>query len=385
MERIATALTALLVLASLAPGAAVAQSEAYAGTHVSFETSANAVTDYAVDGESMLSSVKVQSASSAESSGIVSAGTSLSAVTSLEGTGLSLGAQSQTSATVDVEGSASMDAHDNSNGVLVVRSGGEEQYVQANLSSGAEAESKSDSRVTVTTADGVKGSFIVVGDGEVAVNEDGNVAANLGQEGTLVFRAYPDGKSDDDATEEQLIAQGQAAGEVHVMSRNGETVTDTVAYTGETTIEAQQSAEGEVEMTIDRAAHEGKVVITTVSESAMETANGVSVAVDGEAAAEASSYSELKGAIGSDQSKYLVRQSSSASASTEVLVAVNHFSERTVTMSDSDGSSSTDDGSNDGSSGDGGDGASSPGQPGFGVLVAIVSLLAAALIAHYRG
>ncbi len=383
MKRIATALTALLVLASLASGAAVAQNEAYAGTHVSFGTSANAVTDYSVDGESMLSSVKVQSASSAESSGIVDVGASLSTVTSLEGAGLSLGAQTQTSATVDVEGSASMEAHDNGNGVLVVRSGGDEQYVQANLSSGAEASAAGDNRVTVTTADGVEGAFIVVGDGEVTVNDEGDVAANLGQDGTLVFRAYPEGKSDEDASQEQLIADGQAAGEVHVMAQDGETVTDTVAYTSETTIEARQTAEGEVEMTVDRAAHEGKVVITTVSESTMDAANGVSVAVDGEAAAEASSYSELEGAIGSDQSKYLVRQSSSAEGSAEVLVAVNHFSERTVTMSEADGSSSTDgEDSNDGSSDDG---VSSPGQPGFGVLVAVLSLLAAALLVRHRG
>lgn len=388
MRVIVTALTVLLVLASVAPATA-AGSEAYTGTHVSFGTSANAVTDYTVDGETMLSTVQVQSASEAEGSGVVDAGASLSAVTSVEGAGVSMAAESETSATVDVDGSASMDAHDNGNGVLVVRAGGESQYVQAELDEGAEADAESDGRVTVTTADGVEGTFVVVGEGEVTVNDEGDVVAKLGEDGNLVFRAYPDGKSDDDEEQERLIADGQAVGEVHVMAENGEAVADAVAYGSDTAIEAEQAAEGTVTVTVDRAAHEGQVVITTVSESVLDAKDDLSVQVDGEAAAEASSYSELQGAIGSDQSKYLVRQSSAAEGSAQVLVAVNHFSERTITMSESDSGTATDghetpDADGD-TSGSDGDDTATDGQPGFGVVAAVMALLAAAIIAIRRG
>ena len=113
--------------------------------------------------------------------------------------------------------------------------------------------------------------------------------------------------------------------------------------------------------------------------------------VDGEAAAEASSYSELESATeGGDSSKFLVRQSASAEASADVLVALNHFSERDVTMSD-DGGSGTDDTDSDSSDGTDGDDSdrdgsddtdtSSPGQPGFGVGIAVIALLAAAALA----
>lgn len=383
MRETASALAALVVLVSLATVPASAQSEAYTGTHVSFGTSANAVTEYTVDGTAMLSAVEVQSADEAEGSGLVKAGASLSAVTSLDGAGISVAAETSTGATIEADGSASMDAHDNANGVLVVRAGGDSQYVQVTPSDGVEASAAGDDRVTVTAADGVDGSVIAIGDGDVTVNERGDVVARLGEDGQLVFRAYPDGKSDDDGQHERLIADGEAAGEVHVMSEGGETVTDTVDYGSETTVEARQSAQSQVEVTVDRAISDGTVVIMSVSDAAIDPANGVSVAIDGEAAAEAGSYSDLRGALGSDQSKYLVRQSTGAAGSADVLVAVSHFSERTITVSEAEAGPSTDDGTGD----DGGttDATSAPGQPGFGALLAVLSVVATALIAARSG
>ena len=116
--------------------------------------------------------------------------------------------------------------------------------------------------------------------------------------------------------------------------------------------------------------------------------------VDGEAAVEASSYSELESATeGGDSSKFLVRQSSSAEASADVLVALNEFSERDVTMTEgsSDGTDNngdenngddtdTDDNNGDGTDTDGTD-EPSQGLSGFGVGVALLALLAAAVIA----
>lgn len=95
---------------------------------------------------------------------------------------------------------------------------------------------------------------------------------------------------------------------------------------------AASQAEGAAEVTVDRAASEGKIVIASVSENALEAADTLEVMVDGEAVVEASSQSELEGAFGSDESRYMVVGGGSAEATTKVLVAVNHFSERTITM-----------------------------------------------------
>jgi len=102
------------------------------------------------------------------------------------------------------------------------------------------------------------------------------------------------------------------------------------------------------------------------------------VTVDGEAAAEASSYSELAGGIGSDESRYMVTQSSDASATADVLVAVNHFSERDVAIQSADGDDSDGDDGADGDDSDGGngdDGGDDDSVPGFGAGAALVALL----------
>jgi len=407
MKRAATVLTVLLVLVSLVPAASAASGQAYAGSHVSFDTTAHAVTNYAVNGDTMLSTVKVQSASDAGGSGVVGVGTSLSAVTSIDGAGLSLGAKTQTGATVTVDGSASMDAHDDGNGVLVVRAGGDSQYVQANLSDGSTASAESKRRVAVTTADGVDGSFIVVGNGTVAVNDAGNVVAKLGDDGQLVFKAYPNGKTKADGADEQLIADGQATAEVHVLQKNGGTVADTVTYGQQTSLDAAQRANGSVQVAVDRSTHQGTVVITSISKAAMDTSNGLQVTVDGHAAAKASSEADLRSAIGGDRSKYLVRSGSGAKGSATVLVAVNHFSKRTITMSPSGGSGSTaasgsgattaagsggssattaagSTGDSSGSNGAAAGATSTSGQPGFGAVVTLVGLLGAAVVALRR-
>lgn len=394
MRTIALALSALLVLAGAAPASASIWSQdaaGYDGTHVTFATEANAIVDYTVDGTTVLRSVEIQSQSEAESSGVVDAGTSLSAMSNLEGSAVSTSSETAAGATLTTESGATLEAHDNGHGIMVVAAGDESQYVQANVSSNTEAEANADGTVTVTSDDGTEGTFIVLGEGNATVNEDGDVVAELESDSKLVFRSYPDGKDDGDEKQEAMIADGTAAGEVHVMAEeSGETTVDTVTYAQDTTIEAEQSAEGEVEMTIDRARHEGKIVITSVSESAISSTEDLSVTVDGKAAAEASSHSELRGAIGSDNSKYMVRQASSASADAEVLVAVNHFSERTVRMSSqgtpsddgSDGSGS--DGSGDDGSGD--DGTPSSGTtPGFGALIALVALGGALYLVRLRG
>ena len=126
-------------------------------------------------------------------------------------------------------------------------------------------------------------------------------------------------------------------------------------------------------MTAERTESQRKVIITTVSDETFGSAESTEVLVDGEAAAEANSYSEVQQATrDGDNSRYLVRQSSSAEASSDVVVGVNHFSERQISMQ------------SDGDSTDGGDGGLSDADgPGFGVLAAIAAL-GGALVALRR-
>lgn len=391
------AAVALLLVASVAPAVAASGAQSsmdrtnaktYAGSHVSFTASGDAVSDYSVEGEEMLATVAVENSDDYHSRTGLGLDVGLDSVVGVDGGGVDLTSKTDVQATVDVEGSAEMRAHDDGHGVLVVSSGENAQYVEANVSEGAEATAEGDSRVVVTSADGTKGSFVVVGEGDVAVNDDGDVTAQLESDSKLVFRAYPEGRDEADRKQEKLIANGTATAEVYVMEEDGETVTDTVTYSQETTVTAEQSAEDEVQVTVDRTASEGKVVVTSVSKAAVGSTDDLNVRVDGEAAAKASSYSELQGAIGSDQSKYLVAEEGSAKARTDVLVAVNHFSERQVTVSGAD-SNDGGSGGDDGSSGDGSDSDSTDAQsqPGFGLLaggVALAALVAVGLARRKR-
>ena len=429
MKRVATALLMLVVTASIAPATATAgvtsetagqaSGQAYAGTHVSFDVSNSAVTDYAVDGETVLDSVKVQSAGETESGGLVDVGASLSAVTEINGAGLSLGATTGTEARVEAGSSATITAHDNGHGVLVVASGNESDYVVANLSADANASAESDSQVEVTTANGTEGTFLVVGQGNVTVNDEGDVSADLGEDGRLVFRSYPEGKDDGDEKQEALIAEGEAKAEAHVMVENasddanetGRVVVDTVSYGENTTVSTAETAEGKVTLTVNRTTHEGTVLVTSVSEAALNATEDLEVAVDGEAAVEARTYTQLQSAIGSDRSRYVVESSGSAEAGADVLVAVNHFSERTVSMQSASANDTTTDetttgedsdeqtttATDDESTTDDGTDAETTtttvaddetengaGLPGFTATAAVVALIGAALLARTR-
>ena len=446
MRRLATALTVLVLVASIAPSTVAgsiapataasttpnapgqASGEAYAGTHVTFDAAERAVTDYAVHGETMLDAVKVESQSSVEGGALVDVGASLSAVTEIDGAGVSVGATTETEARVEADNGATLTAHDNDRGILVVESGDQSDYVEANLSAGANASAESDSQVEVTTENGTEGTFIVVGEGNATVNDDGDVTAHLGEDGRLVFRAYPDGKDDSDDEQEQLIADGDAKAEAYVMAaserddgtettsdgdENGtdgerEVVVDAVSYDDNTTVETVSAAEGEVTLAVNRTTHEGTILVTSVSETVLDASDDLTVSVDGQAATEAATHSQLKSAIGSEQSRYTVESAGEASASADVLVAVNHFSERTVSMESAsddagaettddgesettdDGETTTDVGTTDDTAADGetdettdvedNDG----GVPGFGVTAAVVALVGAALLARAR-
>lgn len=386
-RKLIAALVAVAIVGSVfAPAATAAQTNAYGGSHIAFDTTNNAVVDYSVDGDTVFESVKVQSKSTAESNSGIEIGGDLAAVTGFVGAAVSVEASSTTSATVTAESGATLTAHDNHNGILVVRSGSNSQFVEVNVSSESEVHAESDGRVVVESASGTTGTFIVVGDGDVTVNEDGNVSAELASHSKLVFRTYPEGRDEADKTQEKLIAEGKAAASVYVMQKSdssSETVVDVVQYSQNTSVEVTQRTESSVTMSAERAKHEGKIIITSVSKAVIESTDDMSVMVSGNAAVRASSYSELESAIGSDTSKFMVQQESSVDATADVLVSVNHFSERQVTMQDSseDGDTGTattsaDDSPETTTSGSTG--------PGFGVVLAVLSIVAVAIAALYR-
>lgn len=343
-----------------------AQADGYAGSHIEFATSSNAVVDYRVGGQPVFENVSVESRSAHHSQTGIGADVGLSAVTNLSGIGLEIAAQTETRAEIATEGSASLSAHDTDRGILTVNAGEDAQYVQLNLSEESTAAvSDEGDRVHVDSGDRT-GVLLVAGDGDVAVTDTGDVAADLERESTLVFRSYADDERDDDAAEqERLIADGTATAEVYADDRDGDRVADVATYGQDVAVETHDEAADRLEMAVERAQHEGTVVIVSVSEAALEavgSADDLAVTVDGEAAAEADSYSDLEGGIG-EEPRYMVTHSSEASAAADVLVAVDHFSEREVAIQ-----SDTEDGADDGDS---------DSVPGFGIVAAIGALLAA--------
>ncbi|WP_436927582.1 hypothetical protein [Halosimplex amylolyticum] len=345
------AILAMLVVSAIAPVTALAgtaDQQAYAGSHVAFDTGSTAVVDYRVDGKQTVDSVRVQSQSEAESSIGLGGSADLDAAAGIVGAALSVDAETDAGASLTTESGASIEAHDNGHGSLVVAADDAAQYVALNVS--GDAEQTGEKRVVYETDGGATATAMVVGEGNVSVTEHGNLTAAVEEDSRLVVRSYTDGRSDADESEERLIVNETAAASVYVMSQGEKRVTDTVTYGQDTAVAVEERAEGRVDVTVSRTAHEGRVILAHVSNETFHSTEDVQVAVDGEAAASASSYAELRqAAAGGDTSKYMVRQSggASASAGATVLVGVNHFSTRTVTMTDStdDGETATSDGS----------------------------------------
>jgi PGF-CTERM protein len=110
--------------------------------------------------------------------------------------------------------------------------------------------------------------------------------------------------------------------------------------------------------------------VTTISDAAFQSAEDLTVTVDGEAAAQADSYSAVQqSAAEGDEPRYYVAQSSSAEATTDVAIGIDHFSERNVAMQ-SDGG------------GDGGDGGTNGDGAGFGPAVALLAVVGSLLAAR---
>jgi PGF-CTERM protein len=396
---------ALVVSTAGAPVAAAATTSqqgsagAQSGTHVSFQATDNAIVDYTVDGRTLVEEMSVQSTSEARASAGAEVGLSGDAGFAAAGLSIanSIEAGASTSATIESESGAEIEAHDNDRGIMVVRASGESHLARFNSSDGSEAEQESEKRAVIQDDEGdAAATVIVVGDGNVTVSEDGNVTAMAASDGRVVYRQYEGERSDSEEQQERMIANGTAVAEVYVGSAADaaadgddgddtptatpteepseeaqERSADVVRYSEDTTVEVTEQSATTVNATVERSQREGKVVIMSVSDAAFESAEDAQVFVDGEAAAQADSYSEVESAASDgDESAYLVRSSGSAEASTDVVVGINHFSARDVSMQSDSGS-------------DGGSTASD-GQPGFGAGLAVVALGGAALLARGR-
>lgn len=372
--------------------ASAQQAAAYSGTHLTFDTGENSVVDYTVNGEAIVRNLSVQSKSKAQRQGGIGTGASLSAVTKLSGARVSSTATARTNATVGFASGAEMAAHDNGRGVFVVRSGGQSQYVEVGISSGSGAEQSGEKRVVVTSDNGTNSVFLVVGAGQVTVNEAGNVTAEIGKNGSLVYRQYTGERDGNDKKQERFITDGKATAAVYIQQTGQDgrkRATDVVQYSQETTVDVTRKSKGTVEMTVDRTKSEGSAILCTVSNNVFESTEDIRVRVDGEAAAEANSYSGIGQSVtgGADSnSTYLVHPSSSAGATADVVVGINHFSQRSVTMtSDTPTATQTATDTEDGMGGDG-DQPTDGGVPGFGPLTAVLAgaLVAMALYARRR-
>jgi PGF-CTERM protein len=387
MRVLALVATVLLVTAGAAPATVGAQqASTYEGAHLAFTAQGDALTDYRVDGTTFFDSVTVQSKQAAEREGLVSVGTNVGSVASLAGSQLTVDSRTTASATVSAESGATIHAHDNTHGIAVVESGDRSQYVLLNVSEGTEARYEGDAMVTVETESGAEAVAFVVGEGTIGVNDQGNVAARVGDDGTLAVRTYDRARGTDDRNQERLIANAVATGEVYVMQQDGEQVVDTVTYGPNTSVEVTEQGSETVEFVVDRPTADGTVLFASVSKGAFAAADSLSVVVDGEVAAEAATYDELAiAADGGQTSKYLVQQSSNREATTEVGIGVNHFSERTVSLRGGQSDSSTattNDGHSESTSSETAATAStvsttSATSPGFGLVVGLVGLLVA--------
>jgi len=392
-------LAAMMVLSVVGAGATAttaaaqqAEGEAYSGTHVEFETGSNSVSNYAVNDNVIVTNATMQSASEARSQASVEASAGVSAVGSILGAEVQNRGEAGAGVTVGFSSGGEMRSSDTERGIVQFVASDGNQFVQVETSNDAEAESMSESRVVVEKDDGTRGTFIVVGEGEVATNSEGQVNAELERGSELVYRQYDGERSDSDEQSEQMIENGTAAAEVYVQqaSESGQEIgTNAIEYGSDTTVEVQSESESRVEMTVERSQSEGKVVLTSVSEEAFDSAEDIEVLVDGEAATQADSYSEVKtSATEGDQPRYYVSQSASAEATTNVAIGIDHFSERTVTMT-SDGTdgmtTNNSDDSDDSGSTDSTDGQSSDGSgPGFGIFAALVALAGMLLAARTR-
>jgi PGF-CTERM protein len=395
MNRVIASVGIVAVLLSvllMTGGAAAQQAEAHNGSNVNFQTTDNAVVDYRVNGVALVESVKTEAQDTTEQRGGMGVGATISSNARVRGATISAAAQTQTRTSFETGSGAAMQAHDSDRGNLLVRATGGDQLVGLNVSDGVQAEQASDRRAVVTHTDGTQGVIVVIGNGSAIVNEEGNVVADVADGSALVYRQYGSERSDEERAQERMIADGTAAAEVYVTAPsdgNDQPATDAIQYEQDTAVTVGMANDTAIKMTADRDAADGRIVISSVSEAAFDTASEINVTVDGTAATRAESTDALRTAAdGGTNSAFMIRSATTTTASTDVVIAINHFSDRdlTITTGDDETTISGEDDSSTTNDTSATDDSSTTDEdtPGFGVIVAIVAILSASLIAVNR-
>lgn len=363
----------------------------HVGANVRFNTTSEAIVDYTVDGETLIQNLSVQSRRRARSLGDFGPGVELESVTDVGAAPISLHGATGTHVTIATESDARIRANDNERGILLVRASGTGQYVTATLAGAATTEQVSSSRVVISQADGTHGAFIVVGEGSVTVNRNGNVLTDLGPRATLVYRQYDRKRSESDQHQERLIAEGTAVAELSVQLANESgrladergqqadesaqqaegVVANVINYSRDTSIDVTRTGTGRIRFTVQRQTKQGAVVVTTVSKEAFAPEDGIWVTVDGNAATRASSYSDVVSATaGGGTSKFLVRPSTGTRDSADVVIGINHFSRRSIAVLSTKGGAFT-------PTSDGGSDVWTPSAaPGFGTTTVVGAIAA---------
>ena len=216
-------------------------------------------------------------------------------------------------------------AHDNANGLLKFKAE-ESTNVSIELSESATIEKESDKKIAVIS-NGTEGTLMISGQGHLSVEGD-IITVELKKNSQLIFKTYPGEKDSGDEEIEDGIISGSLSAEIQVLGDGA--VTDSVEYSSDVEIKSVSVTEDDITVTVDSATEISKTIVITIDNNELPADPGkLSVKVDGEATVKASSIDELYATETSDISKSMVIE---GETETKVFVAVNHFSERSVTI-----------------------------------------------------
>lgn len=221
----------------------------------------------------------------------------------------------------------SISAHDNTNGILKFKAE-KDTKVKLNLSANAVVGDESEKKVSIK-ADNVETTVMIAGPGSLDV-ENNTIKANLRESSQLISKSYPGGKEKGDDEIESGIVNGNISAEVQIFNETEGTTNDTVEYSPTVTIKEIKATKGEISVTADSKTEAGTTIAIIVENSMLPAeVNNLSIKVDGEATVNASSFYELYATRKEDKPRSMVIKGDTC---TKILVAVNHFSERAISI-----------------------------------------------------
>lgn len=290
----------------------------YAGDNIRYNLKSDEIDNYSVQGKTYFTSMKT--------------GTKISSGTGLLG-GL-IGANIAISSIAGVGSKLSTDnanifVHDNPNGNLQVMVN-QGSIVQISLTGGSSATYQGEKYITVRNPDGSESSFLIAGNGKLEMR-DGKMVADLDNDGQLIFKAYPVGKTQLDDAVEQGIIDGIVAAEINIPGKNDAAASSSISYSSAVSAKVNEVANEKISILVSSSNSVGKTIAIEIDSSRLpfQDPGQLEVRVDGEVAAKASSTSELYATGAGDKPRYLVAK---AEGATKVMVAINHFSDREVTL-----------------------------------------------------